>query len=260
MYETLNVVRNDNGVVTVSLNRPEKRNALSTEMIAELTHMAGTIGQDPSTRVVVLTGEGEVFCAGGDLTWMQAQIEADRATRMVEARKIAEMLRACNTMKAPMIARIAGNAFGGGLGLMCVCDVVIAAEGTTFGLTETKLGLIPATIGPYVIARMGEGVARRVFMSSRIFGAAEAVEFGVVSRVVPRAELDAEIARECAPYLKVSGAAVGAAKSLARYLGPQIDDAVIDETIKRLADTWETDDAKEGIAAFLEKRKPRWAE
>jgi len=258
MYETLNVAREENGVVTVALSLPKKRNALSVEMIAELTDMAGTIGQDPSTRVIVLTGEGEVFCAGGDLTWMQAQIEADRATRMIEARKIAEMLRALNTMKAPMIARVSGNAFGGGLGLMCVCDVVIASEGTTFGLTETKLGLIPATIGPYVIGRMGEGVARRVFMSSRLFDATEAMELGVVTRVVPSGDLDAEIARECAPYLKVSGEAVGAAKSLARYLGPKIDDAVIDETIKRLADTWETEDAKEGIAAFLEKRKPRW--
>lgn len=258
MYDTLDVARDPRGVVTVTLNRPEKRNAMSAGMIAELTHMADSIGASEETRVIVLAASGPVYCAGGDLAWMQAQIEADRATRMVEARKIAEMLKALNTMRAPMIARVHGNAFGGGLGLMSVCDAVIAVDEARFGLTETRLGLIPATIGPYVVARLGEGQARTVFMSSQLFGAVEAMRLGLVTRVVTAADLDAAVEAEVSPYLSVSAQAVGAAKSLARFLGPQIDDAVIDETITRLADTWETEDASEGIAAFLEKRKPRW--
>ena len=157
------------------------------------------------------------------------------------------------------LGHIHGGAFGGGVGLACVCDVAIADEGTRFGLTETRLGLIPATIGPYVIARLGEGPARRVFMSSRLFDASEAVTLGLVKKAVPAEALKDAVRAEAAPYLKVAPGAVGRAKALARRLGPVIDDAVIDDTIERLADAWETDEAREGIAAFLEKRPPRWA-
>ena len=152
-----------------------------------------------------------------------------------------------------------GPGFGGGVGLACVCDVTLAAEDTRFGLTETRLGLIPATIGPYVLARMGEGRARRVFMSARIFGAAEAAELGIVAKAVPADGLDAAVEAEIAPYLSVAPGAVGAAKALARSLGPRIDAAVIDDTIRRLADVWETEEARHGIAAFLDKTSPRWA-
>lgn len=258
-FKTLAVAPDANGIVHVTLNRAEKRNALSAEMIDELTQLANTVGRAETTRVMVLSGAGDVFCAGGDLAWMKAQIEADRAQRMAEARKLAEMLRALNEMPAPLIGHIHGGAFGGGVGLACVCDVAIADEGTRFGLTETRLGLIPATIGPYVIARLGEGPARRVFMSSRLFDASEAVTLGLVKKAVPAEALKDAVRAEAAPYLKVAPGAVGRAKALARRLGPVIDDAVIDDTIERLADAWETDEAREGIAAFLEKRPPRWA-
>ncbi|RME17426.1 MAG: crotonase/enoyl-CoA hydratase family protein, partial [Alphaproteobacteria bacterium] len=257
-YETLEIQSDSRGVVTATLNRPEARNALSGQMIDELTDFAGTLGSAPETRAVVLAGAGKVFCAGGDLRWMQAQIEADRETRMREARKLAEMLRALNEMPAPLIGRIHGGAFGGGVGLACVCDVAIAAEGTRFGLTETRLGLIPATISPYVLARMGEGKARRVFMSARLFDAAEARELDIVARVVPEEGLDAAVEAEVLPYLSVAPGAVAAAKALARALGPRIDDAVIDDTIRRLADTWEGEEAAHGIAAFLNRETPRW--
>ncbi|MEL6475795.1 MAG: crotonase/enoyl-CoA hydratase family protein [Pseudomonadota bacterium] len=258
-YETLDLQLDARGVAYVTLNLPEKRNAMSAEMIAELTDLARTIGAARETRAMVLSGAGKVFCAGGDLAWMQAQIAADRAGRIVEATKLAEMLRALNEMPTPLIGRAHGGAFGGGVGLLSICDVAVAAEGTRFGLTETRLGLIPATIGPYVIARMGEGRARRIFMSSRLFDAAEAVALGLIAVAVPEAELDAAIEAQVAPYLAAAPGAVGAAKALARHLGPSIDDQVIAETIERLADTWETEEAAAGITAFLEKRAPPWA-
>lgn len=257
-YNTLSVDIDEDGVTHVALNRPEKRNALSAEMIGELTDFAASI-RAGKTRAVVLSGRGDVFCAGGDLDWMRAQIAADRAGRMAEARRLAEMLRALNEMPAPLIGRIHGGAYGGGVGLACVCDIALAEAGTRFGLTETRLGLIPATIGPYVIGRIGEGMARRVFMSSRLFDAEMAAEIGVIARVVSPTAMEAAVADEVSPYLSVAPGAVGRAKALARALGPRIDDGVIDDTISRLADTWETDEAREGIDAFLQKRAASWS-
>lgn len=257
-YETLDIRVDERGVVNLILARPDKKNALNAQMIADLTDFAGTVGNDPRTRVVVLSAAGDVFCAGGDLVWMRDQINADRPTRMKEARKLADMLRALNEMNAPLIGKIHGGAFGGGVGIASICDVVIASDRAKFALTETRLGLIPATISPYVIARMGEGNARRVFMSARVFDAAEAARLNLVAAVVAPDALDSRIEQEVAPYLTVSPQAVGASKRLARALGPRIDDAVIEDTINRLADAWETADAKEGIDAFLNKRPARW--
>lgn len=247
------------GVATVSLARSEKRNALSAQMMDELTQVAAQLDADDAVRVVVLAAEGGVFCAGGDLGWMRAQMEADDAARTVEARRIAGMLQALNSMAKPLIGRVHADAFGGGVGMCCVCDVVVASEGAMFGLTETKLGLIPATIGPYVMARMGEGRARQVFMSSRRFGAHEAKDLGIVSRVVADADLVTAIAREVDPYLACAPGAVAAAKAYARSYGPKIDAATMDRSIAALLAQWASDEAQEGIAAFFEKRKPRWA-
>lgn len=257
-FETLELSADDRGIATLRLDRPEKRNAMSAQMIAELTEAAAQLGADPAVRAVILSAAGKAFCAGGDLGWMMSQIEADRAGRMAEARKLAAMLRALNEMPKPLIGRVHGDAYGGGVGLMAVCDAVVAVEGARFALTETRLGLIPATIAPYVIARIGEGMARRIFMSARQFDAAEAARLGFVARVVPDAELDRAVADEVAPYLAVAPGAVAAAKALARRLGPRIDDDIIEATIERLADAWETDEARAGIAAFLEKRTPPW--
>lgn len=256
-YETLKLDTDDRGVLTVTLNAPERRNALSARMMDELTALAGAEGAE--ARAVVLRGAGEVFCAGGDLTWMQAQIRADREGRRAEARRLAGMLDALNTMSSPLIGRIHGGAYGGGVGLACICDVAVAEAGTRFGFTETKLGIIPATISPYVLARMGEGRARQVFMSARIFGAEEAVRLGIATRAVPLADLDAAIEAEVAPYLKIARGAAARAKALARSLGPRIDEAVIEATIDRLVEAWESPEAEEGIAAFLEKRPARWS-
>jgi methylglutaconyl-CoA hydratase len=246
------------GIATLTLNRPEKHNALSADLIDALHRAIDGIAADPAVRAVILTGAGRSFCAGGDLGWMRAQFDADRAGRMAEARRLALMLNALNTLPKPVIARVQGPAYGGGVGMMAVADVVIAAEGARFGLTETRLGLIPATISPYLIARMGEGPARSVFMSARLFDAAEAVRLHLVTRAVPEAELDAAVEAEAAAYLACAPAAVAAAKALARSLGPRIDEGVIEDTIARLADTWETAEARAGIAAFFDKQPAPW--
>jgi methylglutaconyl-CoA hydratase len=259
MFETIRIDTDPRGVATLTLARAEKHNSLSATMIAELTAVAAELAADPAVRVVILTGEGASFCAGGDLDWMRAQFTADRATRIAEARKLALMLQALNELPKPLIGRVQGQAFGGGIGMMSVCDVCIAVDGAKFGLTETRLGLIPATISPYVVARMGEGKARRVFMSARLFDAAEARDLDLVARVVAAEELDAAVEREVKPYLAAAPGAVARAKALARSLGTPITEAVIAATIERLADCWEDPEAHEGISAFFDKRKPAWS-
>ncbi|PKP71221.1 MAG: enoyl-CoA hydratase [Alphaproteobacteria bacterium HGW-Alphaproteobacteria-4] len=259
MTNTIRVETDPRGVARLTLARAEKHNALSAEMIAELTEAAQALGADPAVRVVVLAADGTSFCAGGDLAWMQAQITADAATRAAGARKLAMMLNAINTCPKPVIGRIHGNAFGGGVGMMAVCDVAIGAAGTRFGLTETRLGLIPATIGPYVLARMGESLARRVFMSSRLFDADEAVRLNLLARVVAPQALDAAVEAEVTPYLACAPGAVAEAKAQARALGPRIDAETIEASIAGLVARWESPEAAEGIAAFFGKRKPGWA-
>lgn len=258
MLEAIKIDVDPRGVATLTLNRAEKHNALSAKMLAELTQAAADLGADDAVRVVVLTGAGKSFCAGGDLEWMREQMQADADTRAKEAAKLAFMLQALNTMSKPMIGALQGNAFGGGVGMASVCDVAIGVDTLKMGLTETRLGIIPATIGPYVVSRMGEGRARRVFMSGRLFGAAEAVELGLLARAVPADEMAAAVEAEVVPYLSCAPGAVAAAKALARRLGPRIDEGTIAITIDALKSRWETEEAAEGIGAFFEKRKASW--
>ena len=256
--ETIRLATDARGVATLTLARPEKHNALSARMIAELSEAASALAADRAVRAVILTGEGESFCAGGDLGWMREQFAADRAQRMAEARKLAAMLGALNSLPQPLIGRINGPAYGGGMGMMSVCDVAIAADHAKFGFTETRLGLVPATISPYVLARMGEGMARRVFMSARLFGAEEAVALGLAARAVPAAMLDEAVEAEALPYLAAAPGAVARSKRLARMLGPKLDPETVESTIAALADAWEDPESHEGVAAFFEKRKPAW--
>ncbi|MFD1880941.1 crotonase/enoyl-CoA hydratase family protein [Paracoccus pacificus] len=258
MFDTVRIEVDPRGVATLWLARADKHNALSAQMLRDLTAAAGQLAADPAVRVVVLAAEGKTFCAGGDLGWMQEQMNADTATRRAAATELAMMLKALNDLPKPLIGRIHANAFGGGLGLMSVCDVAIGARTARFGLTETRLGLIPATIGPYVLARMGEGKARRVFMSARLFDADEAVALNLLARVTEPQDLDAAVEAEVAPYLQCAPGAVAAAKALARALGPRIDDETIADSIDALIGVWNGDEAPEGVSAFFEKRKPRW--
>ena len=226
-FDTIDSATDAQGVCTVWLNRPEKHNALSEEMIDELTEMAAILRQG-SARVVILAARGKSFCAG----W--------------------------NTLPQPVIGRIHGNAFGGGVGLASICDLAIGVETAAMGLTETKLGLIPATIGPYVIARMGEAAARRVFMSARKFSAQEAQSLGLLAKTVAQDALDQAVMAEVIPYLSCAPGAVAAAKKLARALGPVIDAQTIEMSVTALIEQWESPEAKEGIAAFFGKTAPSW--
>ena len=258
MFETLTLETDERGVARLTLSRPEKHNALSATMLEELTAAAAQLAEDKDARVVVLAAEGKSFCAGGDLGWMQAQLTADPETRSREAAKLAYMLQALNCLPQPVIGRIHGNAFGGGVGMASICDVAIGTDKVLMGLTETRLGLIPATIGPYVVARMGEARARRVFMSGRRFDAEEAVQLGLLARAVPAEDLDAAVEAEVTPYLSCAPGAVAAAKKLVRDLGPRVDETTIALTIDALAERWRGDEAPEGIEAFFAKRPPRW--
>lgn len=260
MFETISVETDARGVATLTLNRPEKHNAMNAQVLDELVVAAKQLAEDDSVRVVILTGAGKSFCAGGDLSWMQAQMKMDSETRKAESAKLAIMLQALNELPKPLIGRVQGNAFGGGVGMASVCDVTIGADHVKMGLTEVKLGLIPANIGPYVIARMGEAMARRVFFSARLFGADEAVTLGLLAKAVPAEELDAAVEAEVAPYMNCAPKAVAASKALARRFGPVIDQAAIDHAVNALAETWEGDEAREGISAFFDKRKASWTQ
>ncbi|MCR9148975.1 MAG: crotonase/enoyl-CoA hydratase family protein [Rhodobacteraceae bacterium] len=255
---TLTIGIDARGVARLRLDRADKHNALDAALIAALTEAAGRLGADPAVRVIVLEGAGASFCAGGDLGWMRAQMAADAVTRAAEARKLAEMLQALDTCPKPLIGRVHGNAFGGGVGMMSVCDVAVGASGARFGLTEVRLGLIPATIGPYVVARIGAARARQVFFSGRLFDADEAVDLGLLSRTVAPEALDDAIEAEIAPYLAAAPGAVAEGKALVRALGPRIDAAMIDETVAALVRRWESPESAEGIAAFFDKRAPSW--
>jgi len=256
--QTLELEVDGRGVACLRLNRPDKHNAMNAAMIGELTEAAGRLGRDPAVRVVVLTGAGRSFCAGGDLDWMRAQMAADGATRAREAGALAEMLGALDTLQKPLIGRVQGQAFGGGVGLMSVCDVAVGVDTAKIGLTEVRLGLIPATIGPYVVARMGAARARRVFFSGRVFGAAEAVELGLMARAVPEADLDAAVEAEIAPYLGAAPGAVAAGKRLVADLAAPVDAAQVALSIEALVTRWESAESAEGIAAFFDRRKPGW--
>lgn len=258
MFETITLDKDPRGIARLTLNRPEKHNTLSARTIAELTEAAAQLGADPDVRVVILAAAGASFCAGGDLDWMKAQIAGGAAVRREGATALAMMLYALDTMPKPLIGRVHGPAYGGGVGIMSVCDLTIGVAGTSFGLTETKLGLIPATISPYVIARIGVTAARRHMLASRLFNADEAHRIGLLSAVVAAEDLDAAVMAEAEPFLACAPGAVADAKALIRQVAPAPDRALIETTVELLVRRWESAESAEGIAAFFERRKPVW--
>jgi methylglutaconyl-CoA hydratase len=259
MSETLRISIDERGVAAVRLARPEKHNAISAGMIEDLTVAADRLARDDHVRLVVLSGDGRSFCAGGDLGWMRLQFHASRSERMVEARRLAMMFKALNDLPKPVLAVVHGNCFGGGVGLISVCDLVISADTAHFGLSEVRLGLIPATISPFVVARIGTAAARSLFLSGKTFDATHARAIGLVGSVVSAADLDAAVGSEVQAFLAASPQAAARAKALVRSLETPISDAVIDEVVRQLADSWEAAEAMEGIGAFFGKRKPNWS-
>jgi len=247
------------GVATVTLARPEVHNAFDEALIAELTRALKALDADPAVRVVVLGGEGRSFCAGADLTWMQRMAGYDHAANLADAGALAAMLAALDRLAKPTIARVHGAAYGGGVGLVACCDIAVAAEDAVFALSEARLGLIPATIGPYVVAAIGRRAARRYFLTAERFGAADALAIGLVHAVVPAAGLDARV-RELADALLAAGPRAQAeSKALIRAVaGRAIDDTVIADTVEWIAAVRASPEGREGIAAFLARRPPAW--
>lgn len=247
------------GVATVTLNRPDVHNAFDDALIAGLTKTFEAVGTDSKVRVVILAGAGKSFSAGADIKWMRRMAEYSRAENVRDAETLATMLKTLNDIPKPTLAVVQGAAIGGGVGLVSCCDIALAAEDAVFSLSEAKLGLIPATIGPYVLAAIGARQARRYFLTAERFSARDAVRVGLVHEVVPAAELPEARARHIAGLLKNGPQAMGAAKALIRDIaGRPIERGLIKETAERIADIRASEEGKEGLSAFLEKRPARW--
>lgn len=256
-YSTLRVERDGRGVATLTMDRPEVRNALNPELIAELTAAAGELAADAAVRVVVLTGAGPVFSAGADLSWMGSMRDWSHEDNVADARRVDVLLRALYELPKPLIGRINGHALGGGCGLTSVCDIAIATEGARFGFTEVLVGIVPAVISPYVVRKVGRSFARSVFVTGERFTAARALSAGLVHEVVADADLDVAVEAAAERCLRAAPGAVAAAKRLPDIALRDLDEASA-ETVELIARLRVGDEGQEGMAAFLEHRAPSW--
>jgi methylglutaconyl-CoA hydratase len=246
-------------VARVFLDRPDVRNAFNEHLIAELHDAFTQFAQDASLRAVVLGGHGKAFCAGADLGWMRAMAGFDWERNRADARALADMLWAISRCPVPVVGRVHGDCYAGGVGLAAVCDVLVAAEGVTFCLSEARLGLLPATISPYVIRAMGEQAARRYFVTAERFSAAQAHAFGFVHELCAADALDARVDEIVATLVANGPMATRACKRLVQDVaGLPITEALRDETARRIADIRASDEGREGVQSFLNKRKPAW--
>ncbi|MGH8031501.1 MAG: enoyl-CoA hydratase-related protein [Luteimonas sp.] len=246
-------------IVRLRLNRPDVHNAFDAALIATLTAALVRVGDDDSVRVVVLEGAGASFSAGADLHWMRALAAASATDNRDDALALAKLMRTLDELPKPTIARVHGAAFGGGVGLVACCDIAIGVPEATFGLTESRLGLLPAVISPYVIAAIGARHARRYFATAELFDAAQAQRIGLLHEVVEAAELDTAIDRQIALLLKTGPIAATQAKALVRSVMPQLDGAAVDDANAALiAKLRVSPEGREGMAAFLGKRKATW--
>lgn len=251
--------RQDGGVVWLTLNRPEVHNAFDDRLIAALTDQLEELGQDETVRVVVLTGAGRSFSAGADLNWMRRTATYTEDENLADARALARLMTTLDRLPKATIARVNGAALGGGVGLVACSDIAIASDEALFGTTEVRLGLIPAVIGPYVVAAVGQRPARRLMLSGERVSAAEAMRMGLVHHAVHHDDLDRAVARMVGEFLKCGPEAVAVAKRLIHDVaGRPVDDRLTDETARRIAAMRASAEGKDGIAAFLEKRKPGW--
>jgi methylglutaconyl-CoA hydratase len=251
--------RDAHGSARITLNRPEIHNAFDDQLIAELSAALAALARDDAVRVVVLTGSGRSFSAGADLNWMRRTSTYGEAENLADARALANLMATLNELPKPTLARVNGAALGGGTGLVACCDIVVASSQAMFGTTEVRLGLIPAVIGPYVVAAIGVRQARRLMLTGERIGAAEAARIGLVHEVVAPHELDAAIARLLDHLLKGGPHALAAAKRLVHDLaGRPIDAKIIDDTARRIAALRATAEAREGLTAFLDKRPANW--
>jgi methylglutaconyl-CoA hydratase len=244
---------------TVTLTRPDVRNAFNDDVIAELTTAFQTLGARADVRAIVLAAEGPAFCAGADLNWMRRMADYSREENLADARRLAAMLRTIHDCPKPTVARVQGDAYAGGVGLVAVCDIALAVETAGFCLSEVKLGLIPATIGPYVVRAMGVRAAQRYFLTAERFDAAEARRIGLVHEVVSPDALDARVDAIVRSLCSVGPSAVAAAKRLVHEVAEApLDDALVARTVEAIADIRASAEGREGVQSFLHKRKPQW--
>lgn len=246
-------------VATITLNRPDKRNAFNDDVISELTQVFKFCGEQDDVRAVVLTGNGKAFCAGADLNWMRAMADYTRDENLADADKLAQMLATIYHCPKPTVAAIQGDVYAGGMGLVATCDIAIAVDTANFCLSEVKLGLIPATISPYVIRVMGARQAHRYFLTAEVFGAAEAKAIGFVHEVMGESELSDKVAQVVKHLVNASPNAVKVCKKLVQNVAfAEIDEKLISHTVTGIADIRASDEGKEGVQSFLQKRKPNW--
>lgn len=258
--ETLVVERDGRGVVRLTLNRPEIRNAFDGTLINDLTAQLDVLAADAGTRALVLTGAGEAFSSGAELAWMRSSGDQGDHDNFQDALRLAELMHRLDDMPMPTIARVNGAAMGGGVGLTACCDIAVAAEDAMFGLSEVKLGIIPGAISPYVLRAIGPHEARRYFLTGERFDAPTARRIGLVHEVVPADALDATVDGLLDELLSAGPTAVRAAKDLIKHVAlKEIDDLLIRDTAQRIARQRASDEAKEGLGAYLEKRKPGWS-
>jgi len=257
-YETLTIGIADK-VATVTLNRPELRNAFNEQAIAELALAFDELGRNELVRAIVLAANGPAFCAGADLNWMKKMAGYSHDENLADASRLADMLRTIYLCPKPTIAKVQGDCYAGGMGLVAACDIVVAADSVNFCLSEVKLGLIPATISPYVIKAMGEQAARRYFITAERFDAAAALRMGFAHEVVAMENLDTTVAGLLKSLVSNSPHAVVEAKKLVReVVGVPVTDALLRDTAERIAAIRASSEGREGVASFLEKRKPNW--
>lgn len=249
----------ERGVATVTLNRPEKHNAFDDQVIAEMTRIFAHIDDEPKARVMVLKANGKNFCAGADLNWMKRMAGYTYEENLADANALATMLHTLQSMKKPTIAKVQGAAFGGAVGLVACCDIAIASRLSKFCLSEVKLGLIPATISPYVIDAIGPRVARRYFMTAEVFSARRARRLGLLAEAVTEEELDSTVDQLIAQILGNGPMAVAAAKQLVFDVKDEpISEELLEKTSLRIATIRVSEEGQEGLNAFLEKRPPAW--
>jgi methylglutaconyl-CoA hydratase len=256
-YQTLNLTQ-DGPVATVSLNRPEVHNAFNAKMIVELSDAFAHLANDDTIRVIVLRGNGPSFCAGADVEWMQASLNYTTDENIADALRMSDMFKAIDTVPHAVVGRIHGATLGGGMGLLAVCDLVIAAANTTFGFTEARLGIIPAVISRYVVPKIGPSWARALFLTAERFGPERAHEIGLVHEVVLPEELDAVVQNHIEAILSCGPRAVREAKALIAGLAMIPPSQWREYTAQKIATIRTTPEGQEGLRAFLEKRPPAW--
>jgi methylglutaconyl-CoA hydratase len=259
VFATIEFSVDARGVATLRLARPEVHNAMNGVMYDEARSVVRVCEAEPAIRVLVLTGSGASFCSGGDLKYQQEQASRPQSERIKEASKLACWLRELDTLSKPVIGRINGPAYAGGLGLIAACDIAIGCDGAQFAVTEARLGLLPGMISPYLVRRIGEPSARRLFLTGRRISAAEAVTIGLLSACVAKDRLDATVQEEVDMVLKCAPGSLAANKRLIEYVSTHGSADNFIYTVDRVAEMWAWDEAEEGIKSFLEKRKPAWS-